>query len=533
MGKRSRVPVALLILVITYCVYALAFIYRTSYVIGGQRYFSLFDDGMISMRYAYNLAHGHGLVWNLGERIEGYTNPLWVLYMALLHLIPVGLPRMSLLVQLSGMIFLALNMVFVYKLAGAVSCGSRPVSIAAAFITAFYLPLNNWGLQGMEVSALALIVTTSAWMAIRCRDAGRACVWPFVLLGIGTLVRMDMVVPLLALLVFLLVTDSANRRVNALAGIAALVLFLSAQTAFRVAYYHDLLPNTYYLKMTGYPMLLRVTRGLYVLFGFIQQMNWLLFALPFGMLMLKRDRGVALLLWLFSSQMAYSVYVGGDAWEWWGGANRYISIAMPLFFVSFCWALARVHSILSRSARDSETPVGAWERYGFGGLVFLSLLSFNFIHGPGAWADTLLIRRPLHFADNQRMTETAVLLDEITTDNARVAVVAAGTIPYFSGRYSVDILGKNDRRIARMPARVPSGLGCFTGFLPGHLKWDYSYSIGDQKPDVVAQLWQSKEEATPYLIRDYRRVDIRGITLYLRRDSHEILWDRVGDSWMP
>lgn len=32
----------------------------------------MFDGAMIAMRYALNLAHGHGLVWNVGERAEGY-----------------------------------------------------------------------------------------------------------------------------------------------------------------------------------------------------------------------------------------------------------------------------------------------------------------------------------------------------------------------------------------------------------------------------------------------------------------------------
>ena len=32
------------------------------------------DDAMIpSMRYARNLAQGTGVVWNAGERVEGYT----------------------------------------------------------------------------------------------------------------------------------------------------------------------------------------------------------------------------------------------------------------------------------------------------------------------------------------------------------------------------------------------------------------------------------------------------------------------------
>ena len=50
--------------------------------IDGRRYFGLFDDAMISMRYAWNFSHGQGLVWNAGERIEGYTNLLWTLIMA-------------------------------------------------------------------------------------------------------------------------------------------------------------------------------------------------------------------------------------------------------------------------------------------------------------------------------------------------------------------------------------------------------------------------------------------------------------------
>src|SRR4051812_24123669 len=59
------------------------FIFRTSFTIGATRYFVLFEDAMISMRYARHLADGHGLVWNVGEPpIEGFTNLLWVLWMS-------------------------------------------------------------------------------------------------------------------------------------------------------------------------------------------------------------------------------------------------------------------------------------------------------------------------------------------------------------------------------------------------------------------------------------------------------------------
>jgi hypothetical protein len=50
--------------------WASLFIYRTSFIaFDGERYFCLFDDAMISMRYAWNFSHGFGLVWNPGEYV--------------------------------------------------------------------------------------------------------------------------------------------------------------------------------------------------------------------------------------------------------------------------------------------------------------------------------------------------------------------------------------------------------------------------------------------------------------------------------
>ena len=48
------------LIVLVFAVYAARFIERTSFEIDGTRYYALFDDAMISMRYAKNLAHGYG-----------------------------------------------------------------------------------------------------------------------------------------------------------------------------------------------------------------------------------------------------------------------------------------------------------------------------------------------------------------------------------------------------------------------------------------------------------------------------------------
>src|SRR6185369_4563880 len=86
-------------LTIGYCIYALIYIWKTSFVIDGERFFVLLDDAMISMTYAKNLALGHGLVWNQGEiPIEGYTNPLWTIMMSFFHLFGLPLSKNSLVI---------------------------------------------------------------------------------------------------------------------------------------------------------------------------------------------------------------------------------------------------------------------------------------------------------------------------------------------------------------------------------------------------------------------------------------------------
>ena len=76
--------------------------------------------------------------------------------------------------------------------------------------------------------------------------------------------------------------------------------------------------------------------------------------------------------------------------------------------------------------------------------------------------------------------------------------------------------------------RVNSGIHKYTAFYPGHLKWDYEYSIGQLKPDVVVELWESPQEAKPYLEKNYVEVSVQGFHLYLYKNSTNILWDKLG-----
>lgn len=262
-------------------------------------------------------------------------------------------------------------------------------------------------------------------------------------------------------------------------------------------------------------------------------MNFILFLVPFGILIFRRDRVVLLLFWIFSLQVAYSIYIGGDAWEGWGGSNRFICLVMPVFFVIFSSSLAHLFYQFSGKVSSPQLkPSGRTRKYiyrcGFLILVVMSIVNFNAIYGLSALKELLLIRNPYHTEDNRKMVEKALLLRKITSPEAKVAVVWAGAIPYFSDRYCIDILGKNDKYVARQKMRLSPGLTGFLDFYPGHLKYDYEYSIGRLKPDAVTQLWGYKQESKPYLEGNYRKIRLeKKHSFFLRNGSSNILWCEI------
>ena len=521
---------AFFIILAAYIIYAGIFIFRTSFVIDGERYYSLFDDAMISMRYAKNLSDGHGLVWNPGgERVEGFTNPLWVFYMSIFHFLPIPPSKISLFIQISGAFILIANLFFVLKIAASLIGRSAFFPLAAVFLTAFYLPLNNWALQGMEVGLLTLMVSASIWKALQVMRNGEPSFGLFLLLGVSTLVRMDMAVFALTVIVFLAISDVKNRRFHLKWGVSLLVAFLAVWTIFRIFYYGDALPNTYYLKMTGYPIFLRITRGLSVTWDFIARMSLPVFLIPFVLLLWRRGKRVLLLFWVFLIQVAYSIYVGGDAWEYWGGSNRYVSIVMPLFFVLFCVSLAEAEKWLSVKIGENGQFTKMWTKSLVTIVLLIALVKLNVIYSPNpTLQEWLLLKPPLAVADNKKMVQESLLLKEITDPEATIAVVWAGAIPYFSDRQAVDMLGKNDRIIARRKIEVPDGTEKYTAFYPGHMKWDYSYSITELKPDVIVQLYGVTDaEIDPVLATDYWKILIDGFVLHMRTDSRHIDWNIV------
>jgi arabinofuranosyltransferase len=543
------------VLILTsYLAYSAIYIHRTSFTFEGERYFCLFDDAMISMRYAKNLAEGHGLVWNVdGERVEGFTNPLWTLLMAAVHLFPVAPSKISLVIQIIGLLLSTVSLVFLKRVAAIISNGNSVVTHIAVALIAFYPPLHYWNLQGMEVSALMLLTSVVLWLVLSAPENQPPSPWIYILMGVGTLVRTDASVFYVAILAFLAMTRTSVRWRHVLAGSCILLVFLGGQTLARYLYYGEVLPNTYYLKVSEHPLGLRLLQGS-VLFVDFAKGVWPVISVAVIYVLLRRDAVSMLLVFVFAAQVCYSIYVGGDAWERWGGVNRYVSMFMPCMLILFSCGIVSAGAFLKR--RYSSLAVRRTISITTAVLVAGVFVRFVAVYHPGGYADWfsflqsfadaetrreligfeksrwdeiadwLILNPTVESVGNKKRLEIAQFVRSVTTAEARIAVIAAGTTSYFLDRYMIDLLGKNDKVVARGPMRPSPRERDKLLFVPGHSKWNYRHSIGVLRPDVT-QVWYSSEEAEPYLKSMYTEVKVGENTFYLKTSSPFIAWDRV------
>jgi hypothetical protein len=232
----------------------------------GRRVFCLFDDAMVSMRYSWNLAHGNGLVWNPGERVEGYTNLGHTLSMAVFILL-LGKFNAVAAIQVMGMIAVAVSAVLGMRIAEHLS-RENGIEVTAFWqvvyltVSLAYYPLSYWSLMGMETGPLAALLAGTALSALRAPEDRVS--WPLVVLSATAfLVRPDALVTVGVIFLFRLAALPRNRRALhvILVEVGTVGGVVVAASMFRLLYYGSWVPNTYTLKVSGYSLGFRIANG--------------------------------------------------------------------------------------------------------------------------------------------------------------------------------------------------------------------------------------------------------------------------------
>ena len=91
--------------------------------------------------------------------------------------------------------------------------------------------------------------------------------------------------------------------------------------------------NTYYLKVGGFSLLEKIPRGIFSTGKILPLIFLIYFMIIFSSKKIRSKYEYRLISYTFISLVFYNIYVGGDAWEVYGFANRFLSICVPFFFL--------------------------------------------------------------------------------------------------------------------------------------------------------------------------------------------------------
>jgi arabinofuranosyltransferase len=259
----------------------------------------LVDDTYISFRYARQLVSGHGLVYNLGERVEGYTNFSWVMIAAAGNLL--GVPS-TLSMPIVGLASLLLLIASVLRAGKRLHPNSIWSGIPAAAIVGCNLGVAFYSVTGLETVFFALWMTLSGLALIERRGVRFA-----LFTSIAFLTRPEAgLLGLLGSASFLASALGGNRndRAQMLRLLAVFTVIVGPYLLFKWTYFGALLPNTLSAKEPD------LQAGL----SYAVRSSWPLLGLvAVAAAGRRRHSRVLLLLWLV--HVVAIVFEGGDWME--------------------------------------------------------------------------------------------------------------------------------------------------------------------------------------------------------------------------
>ena len=441
------------------------------------------DDAFISFVYSRNLADHGQLVFNLGERVEGYTNFSWTVLLALLYKAGLAPELMS---RVLGTAAGAATFWVTARMSRRLGDGAWSVWDALpAFLLAAVPGYACWSSGGLETQLFTLLSTLGFAAYLDELSDGKARLGGGVAFGLAALTRPE------GLLFFALtcghrglerllkpVKSRLWPRRDELVAIGVFLALVVPHLIWRRWYYGWWLPNTFYIKASGGAG--TWSQGGYYLSRWALQFH--LWAIP--VLMLGGfwrgvpRRAVGYFVLVATVFCVYVASVGGDFM----GLFRFM---MPILPIAVVMATVSLRRILDGLPAFSQL-----------GIV-VCLLSSHIAHAVSVDKASLVIG-----AD--RGIDSPGFLRWYTADRAAIgkwfgriakpddfaAVGGAGAQVWYSGIPSLDCFGLSDSYIAH---KVVAGSS-----RPGHQKYaPLEYQL-QRRPTIITSAYY-RIQNTPYI----------------------------------
>ena len=287
----------------------------------------LVDDAYISWRYARHIAEGLGPVFNAGERVEGYSNPLYTFLLSIPARWAPGDDILPIIGRLTGLLA-ALGTLIVMARWPGLAGGVGPA--LALLLTATSSSLALWSVGGLETTLYGFLIAAALGGTLARPDSTGGRIGTGLLLAGVALSRPEGIVPAGALYLVRWLDPATRRqqRGHLLVGLA-FVLPIVAYLVFRVSYFGDWLPNTWYAKKVGLVEAWR--KGSWYLVSFVHHNGgkWLYAAAPLALFDRARRPLVLSAAFVLAAYLPYVLFVGGD----WMDQHRFLAPVVPLIYL--------------------------------------------------------------------------------------------------------------------------------------------------------------------------------------------------------
>jgi arabinofuranosyltransferase len=285
------------------------------------------DDGYITFRSIENWFHGYGLVFNVGERVQTYTHPLWLFLQSFFYLLtrlfasPFGLNRLfygNILISF----FLSILTIALYTFRIARSTQMAIVGILILTLSKAFIDYSTSGLENPLSHFLALCFF--GLFLFRKKDDPRYITTLAFLAGLGALNRLDTILFFFPALI-LLIWGSSN-KLKTILSIAVGFLPLILWELFSLFYYGSLFPNTAIAKLnTGIDKITLAKQGAFYFLNSLRMDTITLIVIAFSLVLAVFSRNTrrisaALGIGLY---LCYILYIGGDFMS-----GRYFSLPL-------------------------------------------------------------------------------------------------------------------------------------------------------------------------------------------------------------
>ena len=409
------------------------------------------EDAFIYYRYAWNWAHGHGLVFNLGDPVEGFSGPLWMAVLALLAGLGLDLPMAAPAV---GIACGAATLVATYALARKVGL-SRFGRLAAVWGLALSYPFVMWSRSGLETSfySLAIVIACAAYVAAEypLRDGHGARFW----IAAAAPVVVCLGRPEGLLLVPVMAADRlADRRdyAGALRYVLPAAVGYGGYLIWRFVTFHSLVPNT---SVKLYPLLIERSGSQFL--GYVLYLGGLTLALPILALLDDRCQRAEhrRLGFLFAVVCALSFFFNFAAGGDYRLGFRYFVPTLPLALVAIWYGFELLGGGQRRISRLLSST-GA--RIALLALLFCGPLVFLWQSPPKirGWRQQVFEPWRDPFSETSHWgVQIALWMDAHVPPHSVVAFGQMGRVPYYLARRGhdvtfIDTLGLIDRPVSQI-----------------------------------------------------------------------------------